>query len=60
MKGILGKKVGMTQIFDENGYEDKKKEVNEIIGTLFSVILMIGVGLSIIILLFRYHIFQDS
>ena len=35
---------------------EKKKETSNIIGTLFSVILLIGVGLSLIILLFRHHI----
>ena len=37
---------------------EKKKEANDIIGTLFSVILLIGVGLSIVILLFRYPILK--
>lgn len=37
---------------------EKKKEVNDIMGTLFSVILLIGVGLSAVILLFRYPILK--
>ena len=30
MKAIIGKKVGMTQIFDENGYVVKEKAVEPI------------------------------
>jgi len=37
---------------------EKKKEVSQIIGTLFSVILMIDLGLSTVIFLFRYSILK--
>ena len=35
---------------------DKKKEVNDIIGTLFTMILALGAALSIVILLLRNNI----